>query len=106
MRAYTQAAQAAVARAAVMDIAMCVDVTLTIPYSAYEQVMRLVAIHDVQVLSTDFTDVVRIETRSLAGTEGPLIEALTELLRSVDGIVIGEPHLAPFAIAAGCDGAV
>lgn len=106
VRAYTQAAQAAVAEAAVMDIATCMDVTLTVPYSVYEQVMRLVAVQDAQVLSTDFADVVRIGVRLLAGTEGPLVEALTELLRSADGIVIGEPHLAPFAIAAGCDGAV
>ncbi len=105
VRAYTQAAQAAIEDAAVIAVSVCVDISLTVPYSAYEQVVRLSANHGVQVLSTDFADTVSMGLRALAGTEGSYLAALVELLRSSEGIVVGEPHDAPFN-AVGNDGAV
>lgn len=105
VRAYTQAAQAAIEDAAVIAVSVCVDILLTVPYSAYEQVVRLSANHGVQVLSTDFADTVSMGLRALAGTEGPYLAALVELLRSSEGIVVSEPHDAPFNVV-GNDGAV
>lgn len=103
VRAYTRAVQEAIARAAAVTIVPCSDVTLTVPYSAYEQVVRIASAHDAQTLSCDFTDTVAMVLRLPAGAEGPLVTALVELLRSGDGISVGEPHDAPFADT---DGAV
>lgn len=103
VRAYTRAVQEAIARAAAVTIVPCSDVTLTVPYNAYEQVVRIASAYDAQTLSCDFTDTVAMVLRLPAGAEGPLVTALVELLRSGDGISVGEPHDAPFT---GTDGAV
>lgn len=106
VRAYTGAVQAALASATVLSMVPCVDVTLTIPYSAYEQAARIASTQGAQVLSCDFADAVRMLLRLPAGTEAPLTAALTELLRSDDGISVGEAHEAPFAAAEGASGTV
>lgn len=96
VRAYTQSAQAGLEAAEKVVVSRCVEVTVDIEYPLYEACARLVADSGAKVLATDFTDKVRMRLLMLEGTEGALVDGLTELCRGRQRVSVGEPHDAPF----------
>lgn len=99
VRAYTQAVQAALDTAYIVTISRCVDVTLTVPYSLYEQVGRLASAQGAHSVSVDFTDVVSLVFRMEDGTQDAFVNALTELLRGDESVQVSEPYHAPMSVA-------
>lgn len=78
VRAYTQAAQAALAVARIVSIESCVDVSVRVPYAGYDAVLRCAQGEGAKVLGTEFTDAVRLDLRVLAEDAEALMRALTE----------------------------
>lgn len=91
VRAYTQATQAAVAAAHVVVVSKCVEVMVEVPYSLYEQAVRVAKACGARVVGTDFAAEVLLTLRMLDGTQGPLLEALSELTRGQGEPVVGDP---------------
>ncbi len=96
MRAYTQAVQASIEVAHVVDIASCVDVEAIVPYPLYEQVVRLAVADQVRIMQTDYTDKVTVRFRALEQYADALVESLVDLLRGKDAISATEPFEARF----------
>ena len=96
VRAYTQSAQAALDAARLVAYSRCVDMEVELPYSFYEQALRIVEAHGAKVLDTSFTDRVALSLRMLAEAAPPLRTALTELTRAEAFILESEPLDAPF----------
>lgn len=96
VRAYTQAVQASIEVAHVVDIASCVDVEAIVPYPLYEQVVRLAVADQVRIMQTDYTDKVTVRFRALAQYADALVESLVDLLRGKDAISATEPFESKF----------
>lgn len=96
VRAYTAAAQAGIQAANLVVVSRCVDVAAALPYSLYEQAVRIAEACGAKVVRSDFSDEVRLAFRMLAGTEDPLVEKLSELSRGQAVIAVGEPFDAAF----------
>lgn len=92
VRAYTDATNAAIERARIIEIALCVDVSVTLAYAQYEQGMHLMNAAGASVVQTDFKEDVFVRARVLAGTEDALKEKLTELTRGQSPITMSEPY--------------
>ncbi|WP_251212471.1 YigZ family protein [Adlercreutzia murintestinalis] len=97
VRAYSAAAQAAIEAAQVVTVSACVDITLHVPYAAYEQIVRAAEDAGASVRSSDFAEEVTLALRMLAGSEGPLVEKLRELTRGQAAIEVSEPFEAVFS---------
>lgn len=96
VRAYTAAAQAAIDAAHVVVISRCVDISLTVPYNLYETVSRLAGECEAHVIESDFGAEVRLKLRMLEGTEGPLLERLSEITRGQASPQVSAPFDAAF----------
>ncbi|NHM13448.1 IMPACT family protein [Xiamenia xianingshaonis] len=96
VRAYTQATQAAVDAATVVEVSVCVDFTVRMAYPAYESFVRLATDCGGKVLDTQFTDVVTVRLRMIDGTQDPFLAKLTELMRGQQDVAASEPFTAPF----------
>ncbi|WP_139650588.1 IMPACT family protein [Raoultibacter phocaeensis] len=96
VRAYTAAAQAAVAAATVKTISRCVDIETTIPYALYDQAIRIADASGANVERSEFSDEVSLAFRMLDGTQAPLIEKLAELSRGQSPIEVSTPFDAAF----------
>ena len=83
VRAYTQAAQAAVTAAReagqLMEMTQVVAVDAEVGYALYEQVLRAVETAGGKVRSSDFTDRVAVHAVFRAGDEAAFLAAYTEL---------------------------
>lgn len=96
VRAYTQAAQEAIAAAHVVTISRCIDVTVTIDYPRYDQLVRIAADCGAHVADTVYTDRVTLTLRMLDGTQQPLLEKISELTRGAAEASISNPFDAAF----------
>lgn len=96
VRAYTQAAQAALAAAHVVQISECVDVSAVMPYPEYDAVLRQAQAAGAKVQGTEYTDVVRLDLRILAEGADALMTALTEASRGQADLTRTEPFEAAF----------
>lgn len=96
VRAYSAAAQAAIEAAKVVTVSACVDISLQVPYAAYEQIVRTAESAGAIVCASDFAEDVRLVFRMLDGTQDLLIEKLRELTRGQAPIEISEPIEAVF----------
>ena len=96
VRAYTQAAQEAIAAAHVVTISRCVDVAVTIDYPRYDQLVRIAADCGAHVADTVYTDRVTLTLRMLDGTQQPLLEKISELTRGAAEASVSSPFDAAF----------
>ncbi len=96
VRAYTQATQAGIEAARQVVVSRCVDVRIHVPYPLYDPIVRLAADAGAKTVDTQFTDAVTLVLRMLDGTQGPLLDGLTELMRGADGVTVSEPFDAAF----------
>ncbi len=96
VRAYTQATQAALAEAEILEIVRCVDIEITVAYAHHDQLMHLIAQSDGQVLDTVYEDTARVRVRMPEGTQGRLLEAVSELEHGHEDIHVTEAYDAPF----------
>lgn len=96
VRAYTQTTQKGLEAAETVTISRCVDITLCLEYSLYEQATRIA--HDAQahIIDTAFTNVVTLTVRLLDGTQDAFLTKITELCRGKEQLSITEPFDAPF----------
>lgn len=100
VRAYTQAAQAALDAARdsgqLVVISRCVDIAVQVPYAHYEQVQRLAGDCGAKVLSSNFGAEVSLNLRMLDGTQQSFLDALTALERGNERVAISDPVNAAF----------
>lgn len=100
VRAYTAAAQEAVAaaRAAgqLVEMTGVVPVDVRVPYQLYDQVQHLAAGSGCKIAGTDFTDIVTLHLVFKAGGQLPFIAALTELMGGREDVHVGEERFAEF----------
>lgn len=96
VRAYTAATQAAIEAARVVVVSQCVEVVVEVPYALYEQTVRIAEANNARVTGADFGAEVLMTLRLLAGTEAPLVAALTELTRGQSELLVSAPFEAAF----------
>lgn len=96
VRAYSQAAQAAIAAAQVVEISQCVDISAHVPYALFEQVQRLADATGAKVMESVFAEDVLLRLRTLDGAQDALVAKLTESLRGQQQIEVSAPFEAPF----------
>lgn len=96
VRAYTQATQKGLETAEKVTISRCVDITLTLAYSLYEQATRLAGDTNAKIIDTSFTDEVTLTLRMLAGTEDAFTSKITELCRGNERLTISDAFDASF----------
>lgn len=96
VRAYTQAAQAAVEAAELVVVSKCVDILIATSYANYERVARVAADCGAKVLDTAFTDTVSLQLRMLDGAQDPLLTKLDEIERGRADVLVSEPLDAAF----------
>lgn len=97
VRAYTQATQAGIDAAQVVVVSRCVDIMVEVPYSLYEQAVRLGASCAANLVESDFAAEVALTFRLLDGTQEPFKAALVELTRGACPFIESDPFDAPFA---------
>ncbi len=100
IRAYSQALKEAIAQAKENDVLVSMQelvfVKLTVPYPLYDQVLHMVDLIDTaKIENSEFSDVVSITIKFLAGTEDEFAHQITELTRGeteceVSDIIFGE----------------
>lgn len=95
VRAYTQAAQAALAASKIVMVRLCVGLRLRVAYNLYEQVLRLLQQAGAQMEEPVFGADVELRVTLPAGQEGGLLEKLRELCRGEADVSVGEPFYAP-----------
>lgn len=96
VRAYTQAAQAALVVAHVVSISICVDVSVTVPYPEYDAVLRRAQDAGAKVMGSTYTDTVQLDLRILAEDADRLVRVLTEASRGQALITATKPFDAAF----------
>lgn len=96
VRAYTAAAQAALAAARIVTVRSVVECTITVDYALYEQAQRLIQGSPSSAVDAQFADKVTLHWTMPAGTQGPLADALQELTRGAARPQVSEPFYAPF----------
>ena len=100
VRAYTAAAQAAIAdaraRGLLVEMTSVVSLDVTVPYPAYEQVVRMVADTGGKIAATDYTDEVLVHAAYKAGEEQAFLPQLTELMAGRERVEVGRPRFAEF----------
>ena len=73
VRAYTGAAQAAVAAAEILSYSLCVDISIQADYPLYDRLSNLFSACGAKILQTEFTDKVFIKGRMISGTQQKLV---------------------------------
>ena len=96
VRAYTQAAQLGLEAAKLVTVQPVVDVSVSVEYPLYERAARLFEAAEARITDTTFAADVTITGTMLAGREGPLLAAFTELCRGEPDALVGEVYYAPF----------
>lgn len=96
VRTYTQATQAAIEAATLVTISRCIDISLTIPYQLYDQMVRIAADEQAKTISTTYTDTVHLVLRILEGTQEPLLKKVRELCHGNEQIELSEVFDAAF----------
>lgn len=96
VRAYTQATQAAIEAATLVTISRCIDISLTIPYQLYDQMVRIAADEQAKTITTTYTDTVHLVLRMLEGTQEPLLKKVRELCHGNEQIELSEVFDAAF----------
>lgn len=100
VRAYTAAAQAAVAdareRGLVAQMTLVVPVTVQLPYALFDRVSRLAGDCGAHVADQLFAEDVQLSLVFCAGDEAPFVAALTELANGEELARVGEPRFAEF----------
>lgn len=100
VRAYTAAAQAAVAAAerdgAIVEMTLVTPVTAQLPYALYDRVTRLVSDCSGKVADQLFAEDVQLSCVFRAGDEGRFLAAARELANGEDLARAGEPRFAEF----------
>ncbi len=100
VRAYTAAAQEAVAAAekggAVVEMTLVTPVVVQLPYALYDRVSRLVAELGGKVSDSLFVEDVQLTLTFRSGDEAPFIAAVRELACGEDLARAGEPRFAEF----------
>lgn len=91
VRAYTQAAQAALANANIVLVSSCVDITIRIPYPFYDKIAYQVGQENTRVLDTSFTSEVQMTIRMLEGTQERLLETIRQTLAGKGSIQVSDP---------------
>lgn len=91
VRAYTQATQAGIAQATLVTISTCIDIHIQMPYSLYDQTMRIVQDCGAKTIETNYTDSVELTCRMLEGAQEPLLAKMQELFRGQDSIMVSKP---------------
>lgn len=95
VRAYTQAAQAAIQAATILTITRCVDMTITVPYGLFESIQRMAALSDARVQDTTFAEAVTLRYRTAEEKAKPFQRELIELTHGQAPITTSEPFDAP-----------
>ncbi|WP_165062588.1 YigZ family protein [Adlercreutzia sp. ZJ154] len=96
VRAYSGAVQAAIDMAQVVTISQCIDVSLCVPYSQYEQVLRTVQPTGAKLQESNFAQDVSLKFRALAGNQQALIDKLIEITKGQSEISESDPFEAAF----------
>lgn len=96
VRAYTAAANAALAAARRVTVRLCVRGVLRVEYALYEQAQRLLAEADARPREPEFSDRVAIPFVLLSGREEALLPKLQELCRGSADVTLSAPYFAPF----------
>lgn len=84
VRAYTGAAQAAVAAADILSYSLCVDISIQADYSLYDRLANLFSTCGAKILQTEFTDKVFIKGRMISGTQQKLVDEIKLLTKGRD----------------------
>lgn len=98
VRAYTKAAQDALAQATVVTYAECVDIVASVPYALYDQVSYWLSEQGIQVLATDFAGDVVIDMRVRAEDSERVQKALGDITRAQADCLVSEPAFNPIAV--------
>ena len=100
VRAYTAAAQEAVAAAeaqgAVVEMTLVTPVVVQLPYALYDRVSRLIADAGGKVKDSLFLEDVQLACAFKSGTEAPFVAAMRELACGEDLARLGEPRFSEF----------
>ena len=91
VRAYARTAQAAIEAAHIVEVARCVEVVVELPYSLYEQALRLAEACEGKVVDASFSDVVMLTVRLLDGAQESYREKLDELACGRADVIESEP---------------
>lgn len=91
VRAYTQAAQAAIQAARSVTVSRCVDVTVRVAYPLHDQLMRLADDCDAHVVDTRYAEDVTATFRLLDGEQGPFVGKVNELRRGTGSVSVSDP---------------
>ncbi len=81
VRAYTGAAQAAVAAAEILSYSLCVDISIQADYPLYDRLSNLFSARGAKILQTEFTDKVFIKGRMISGTQQKLVDEIKLLTK-------------------------
>ena len=95
VRAYTTAAQDAVAAAQRIMFAPCRVIDLTVEYSLYDQVKYWIAGQGITVVDTAFAADVSLQLRVLSDWADEIVAALVELTHDAALIEVGEESFQP-----------
>ena len=100
VRAYTAAAQAAVAHAheagMIVEMTSVTPVDVTLDYAQYEQVLHIAEGLGAAVAATDFTDRVVLHLVFRSGEELPFCDKMRELMAGREEILVAPAHFAEF----------
>ena len=96
VRAYTAAAAAAIARAKVVSMRVCVRGVWKMEYGMYEMAVKLLTEQGAHLEEAQFADRVSVPFVMLAGTEQELVPKAQQLCRGAADLVLSEPYHAPF----------
>lgn len=96
VRAYTQATLAGIAAATRVEVSRCVDLEIQLPYSAYEQVRRLLTDSGARIVDERFTDEVYLVARMLDGSQQACLVSLSELMHGKERVQTSAPFDAVF----------
>ncbi len=100
VRAYTAAAQEAVATAeaqdAIVEMTLVTPVVVQLPYALYDRVSRLIADAGGKVKDSLFLEDVQLTCAFKSGTEAPFVAAVRELANGEDLARPGEPRFSEF----------
>ncbi|MBR6609747.1 MAG: YigZ family protein [Oscillospiraceae bacterium] len=81
VRAYTQAAQAAVASAEILSYSLCVDLSIEIDYPLYDKLLNICQNNGAKVMDTQYTDKVFVKVRMVSGTQDNLVNEIEILTK-------------------------
>lgn len=96
VRAYGGAARLAIEKAGISEIKACVTLQLSIPYTYYEQVRRLLLAYNAQIENEVFSANVAITAVMLESQPSLLLLALQELCHGLPQHTISQPFYRPF----------